>query len=133
MIKYSNSSAPRMSKPTCSRFIRRGSMLLLLGLSATVSADAALDQRIEQGRAIAADRNAGNCYSCHVVEGVELPGNSGPPLIEMSVRYPDRVDLKAQIADARVRNPETPMPPYGAHHILTDSELESLVDYIQSL
>ena len=92
-----------------------------------------LAQSIERGRAIAADRNAGNCYSCHVVEGVELPGNSGPPLAGMSVRYPDRAALKSQIADARLRNPETPMPPYGAHSILTDSELESLVDYVQSL
>ena len=133
MRKYSNSRAIYPDRSPCPRFIGVGLMLLLAGWHVTASADAALDQSIERGRAIAADRNAGNCYSCHVVEGVELPGNSGPPLIEMSVRYPDRVDLKAQIADARVRNPETPMPPYGAHHILTDSELESLVDYIQSL
>jgi len=133
VIKYSNSSATYPGNSACPQFIRVGLMLLLVGLPAAAVADAALDQSIEQGRALAADRNAGNCYSCHVVAGVELPGNSGPPLVEMSVRYPDRADLKAQIADARVRNPETPMPPYGAHHILTDSELESLVDYVQSL
>ena len=133
MIIFSNGSVTYPEKSACPAFIYVGLMLLLLGTHATASADAALDQSIERGRAIAADRNAGNCYSCHVVAGVELPGNSGPPLVGMSARYPERAALKAQIADARVRNPETPMPPYGAHYILTDAELESWVDYVQSL
>jgi len=96
-------------------------------------ADATLEASIEKGRAIAEQRNAGNCYSCHAIKGAELPGNYGPPLFDMKTRYPDRSVLKAQIFDARVRHANTPMPPYGAHLILTDSELESVVDYIHSL
>ena len=106
---------------------------LLMALSVTVFADVGLDESIERGRTIAEERNAGNCYSCHVVEGAELPGNYGPPLMHMKTRYPDRAALKAQIYDPRVRNSSTPMPPYGAHNILTDSELEAVVDYIHSL
>jgi sulfur-oxidizing protein SoxX len=51
----------------------------------------------------------------------------------MDMRYPDRDVLKAQIFDPRKRNPGTVMPPYGAHGILTDHELELVVDYIHSL
>ena len=88
---------------------------------------------IEAGRAIAADRNRGNCYSCHQAEGAELAGNVGPPLMVMKVRYPDRQALYEQIADPRIRNPETVMPPYGAHGILTEDELNRVVDYVLSL
>ncbi len=102
-------------------------------LATPVYADATLEASIEKGRAIAQERNAGNCYSCHAIKGAELPGNYGPPLFDMKNRYPDRAVLKAQISDARVRHANTPMPPYGAHLILTDSELESVVDYIHSL
>ena len=112
---------------------RIAALLLMTAMHSTASADAALDESIARGEALAADRNGGNCYSCHAVEGAELPGNYGPPLFNMAVRFPERAALKAQISDPRVRNPNTPMPPYGAHSILTDSELESVVDYIYSL
>ena len=51
----------------------------------------------------------------------------------MKQRYPDRDVLLAQIADPRVRNPNTIMPPYGAHGILTEQELSLVVDYLLSL
>jgi sulfur-oxidizing protein SoxX len=106
-------------------------MLLAAGLScAAIAAD---QDAIEQGRAVAEDRNRGNCFSCHLAEGAEMPGNGGPPLMQMKLRYPDRDRLKAQIADPRQRNPETVMPPYGAHGILSDRELELVVDYVHSL
>jgi sulfur-oxidizing protein SoxX len=98
--------------------------------SAALATDAA---RIAEGREIAADRNRGNCFSCHWAEGAEMAGNGGPPLLRMKLRYPDRSDLQAQIADPRLRNPETVMPPYGAHGILSARELELVVDYVHSL
>ena len=88
---------------------------------------------IEEGRLIADDRKRGNCYSCHQVAGAELAGNTAPPLVYMKKRFPDRVALRAQIADPRQRNPNTIMPPYGAHGILTEQELDRLVDYVLSL
>jgi sulfur-oxidizing protein SoxX len=49
------------------------------------------------------------------------------------MRFPDRQVLKAQIADPRQRNPNTVMPPYGAHGILSERELELVVDFIHTL
>ncbi|MDP5054051.1 MAG: sulfur oxidation c-type cytochrome SoxX [Congregibacter sp.] len=100
---------------------------------AGVNARAADAQSIAEGQAIAADRDRGNCYSCHMAEGAEMTGNGGPPLVMMQLRFPERDVLKAQIADPRIRNPNTVMPPYGAHGILTDRELELVVDYVHSL
>ena len=98
-----------------------------------VEAVATLDERIAAGKALAYDRNAGNCLSCHVIPGSELPGNIGPPLMQMKLRFPERDKLKAQIVDAGVRNPDTVMPPYGRHNILSDTEIELLVDFIHSI
>ncbi len=109
---------------------------LMIGLLAMVALQGFADEqadRVEKGRAIAWDRNAGNCLSCHMAPGAELPGNVAPPLMQMKLRYPDRDVLVAQIYDARDRNPQTVMPPYGAHGILSAEELELVVDYVYSL
>jgi L-cysteine S-thiosulfotransferase len=92
-----------------------------------------LDIRISQGQAVAFDRSAGNCLSCHAISGGELPGEIGPPLVEMKLRYPDRAVLRSQVWDAADRNPDTIMPPYGRHNILTEEELDLVVDFIHSL
>ena len=88
---------------------------------------------LEQGKALAFDRFKGNCLACHYVEGGELTGNYGPPLIAMKVRYPDRDALRAQIWDAAIKNPDTRMPPFGRNRILTEEEIDLVTDYIQSL
>ncbi|WOJ97205.1 sulfur oxidation c-type cytochrome SoxX [Congregibacter brevis] len=106
-----------------------GISAMLHGLSGRASDEAAMTE----GREIAADRNRGNCYSCHMADGAEMTGNGGPPLMQMQLRFPEREVLKAQIADPRTRNPNTVMPPYGAHGILTERELDLVVDYIHSL
>ena len=90
-------------------------------------------EAIAAGRAIAEDRNAGNCFACHHAEGAELAGNIGPPLVAMKMRFPERQALYEQIADPRIRNPDTVMPPYGAHGILSERELNLLIDYLLSL
>jgi sulfur-oxidizing protein SoxX len=117
--------------------VRKLSLILLataITPAATVAVGAEVSpEAIEAGRAIAADRKLGNCYTCHQVAGADLPGNVAPPLVLMSMRYPNREALRAQIADPRVRNPDTVMPPYGAFGILTEQELELLVDYVFSL
>lgn len=95
-------------------------------------ADDAKD-RLQQGKAIAFDRNKGNCLSCHMMDDGELPGNSGPPLLMMQARFPERATLREQIYDANVRNPISVMPPYGRHHILSKTELDLVVDYVHSL
>jgi sulfur-oxidizing protein SoxX len=89
--------------------------------------------RLEQGKAIAFSRVKGNCLACHYVEGGELTGNYGPPLIAMKVRFPVRDVLRAQIWDAALKNPDTRMPPFGRNRILTEEEIDLVTDYIQSL
>jgi sulfur-oxidizing protein SoxX len=99
----------------------------------TVRAENPPTNDLERGKAIAFDRNAGNCLACHAIDDGELPGNSGPPLMQMALRFPDRDVLRAQIWDATVRNPNTVMPPYGKHKILSDEELDLVVDYLLTL
>lgn len=106
------------------------SVIVLAALAAPVSAQ---ETDLERGKAIAFDRNAGNCLSCHMMDDGELPGNSGPPLIGMKARFPDRAKLREQIWDATIRNPETVMPPYGRNHVLTEEEIDLVVDYVHSL
>ena len=67
------------------------------------------------------------------MEEGELPGNAGPPLVMMKVRFPEKSVLKQQIWDATIRNPKTIMPPFGRHGILTEKEIDAVVDYVYSL
>jgi sulfur-oxidizing protein SoxX len=99
-----------------------------------IVADEELDvSSLEQGKELAFNRFKGNCLACHYVEGGELTGNYGPPLVAMKMRYPDREALRAQIWDAAVKNPDTRMPPFGRNRILTEEEIDLVTDYIQSL
>ena len=101
--------------------------LVCAGASAAESTDP-----LAQGKAIAFDRNKGNCLSCHMMDDGEMPGNSGPPLLMMKARFPDREVLRAQIWDALERNPFSVMPPYGRHRVLTEDEIDLVVDYVHS-
>ncbi len=89
--------------------------------------------RIEQGRVLAFERRKGNCLACHQIEGGELAGNYGPPLLLMQARFPDRDVLREQIWDAAVQNSDTRMPPYGRHRILTEEEIDLVIDFILTL
>ena len=100
-------------------------------MNRTIAADTVSD--IEKGRALAFNRNLGNCLACHFIAGGELPGNVAPPLIQMKLRFPDRAVLRTQIWDASTRNSETVMPPYGRHGVLTEQELDLVVDFVHQL
>lgn len=88
---------------------------------------------IAAGKAIATGRSQGNCLACHMIEDGELPGNIGPPLIAMKARYPDKAKLRAQIWDATAVNPESVMVPFGRLKVLTDDEIDKVVEYIWTL
>lgn len=103
---------------------------LSLSPQLAVAADAEV---IEQGKKIAFDRKKGNCLACHQIEGGDLPGNIGPPLVAMKARFPDKSVLRAQIWDSTKNNPNSMMPPFGRHEILTESELDKVVEYIYTL
>jgi sulfur-oxidizing protein SoxX len=51
----------------------------------------------------------------------------------MQQRFPDKAKLKAQIADATIANPATRMPPFGAHKILSDQDIDNIVEYLYTL
>lgn len=88
---------------------------------------------IEQGKAIAWDRKGGNCLACHSMPGGVSPGNLGPPLIAMQARFPKRQKLYDQIYDATQINPDSRMPPFGKHQILTQDDIHAVVDYLYTL
>nr|WP_082098346.1 sulfur oxidation c-type cytochrome SoxX [Sulfuricella sp. T08] len=88
------------------------------------------------GRDIAFDNKKGNCLSCHAVPNdpkAVAAGNIAPPFIMMKERYPDRAKLRAQIWDSTQANPKTAMPPFGKHRILSEQEIDLVVDFVQSL
>jgi len=63
----------------------------------------------------------------------DLPGNIAPPLVSMKLRYPDRAKLREQIWDATIRNPNSIMPPFGRHQLLSEEEIDNITDYILTL
>ena len=91
------------------------------------------DETVAKGREIAIDRKLGNCLACHVMGDGDLPGNIGPPLISMQQRFPDIEKLKQQIVNPLTNNPDSMMPPFGLHGILTDEQIDKVVKYIYTL
>jgi sulfur-oxidizing protein SoxX len=102
---------------------------LALAPVSTASAESA----IEKGKALAVDRKLGNCLACHAMDDGSLPGNIGPPLVSMKLRYPDKAKLRAQIWDATQRNGNSIMPPFGRHNMLTEEQIDLITDYVYTL
>jgi sulfur-oxidizing protein SoxX len=88
---------------------------------------------VEKGKEVAFNRSKGNCLACHAMDEGVLPGNIAPPLVSMKLRYPDKSKLHDQIWDATVANPNTIMPPFGRHQILTEEEIDEVVEYVYTL
>jgi sulfur-oxidizing protein SoxX len=86
-----------------------------------------------EGQKLAFDRGKGNCLTCHVIKGGDLPGTIGPELVGIKAKYPNRDELVAIVSDETRRNPLTVMPPFGRNRILTDKEISAVVDFLQTL
>jgi len=90
---------------------------------------------VEQGKKLAYSRSKGNCLACHMAGEGAMPGNIGPALIAMKLRYPD----KQKLVDKVWGKPETQtvpnsmMPAFGQSGILSDDEINKIVDYIYTL
>lgn len=104
----------------------------MLVLAAQASA-AMADDRVAEGKVLATERAKGNCLACHAFDDGVLPGSLGPPLLAMKLRFPDREALKSQICDATIRQPDSRMPPFCRHGILTEEEVDLIVDYLYTL
>jgi L-cysteine S-thiosulfotransferase len=114
------------------KFAQAASLLtgLMLGLPLIAGSAASAQAPAPPGQALAFDRSKGNCLTCHDIKGGDSPGNVGPPLNDMTRRFPDRQELAAIIFDETKRNPLTVMPPFGRNLILTREEIESVVDFL---
>ena len=115
--------------------------LILLPKSALVAAialalsaaSAHAQSAAAEGKKLAFDRGKGNCLSCHDIRGGDLPGTIAPTLTGLKSKYPDRRDLVAIVTDESKRNPLTVMPPFGRNRILTEQEINAIVDFLQTL
>lgn len=110
----------------------------LLGALATTPQLAVADSHskmtpAEAGKKVAEDRKKGNCFACHAYEGASLAGNIGPPLVAMKARFPDKAKLRAQIWDPQGNNPDTLMPPFGKHEIVSEKDIDNMVEWLYTL
>jgi sulfur-oxidizing protein SoxX len=109
-------------------------LVLALSIGAFAATSPACAQSAAaEGQRIAFDRGKGNCLTCHDIKGGDLPGSIGPALKDIKSKYPDRNDLVAIVSDETRRNPQTVMPPFGRNRILTEQEINAVVDFLQTL
>ncbi len=87
---------------------------------------------VTQGGCIVLERTKGNCMACHQIAGTSY-GNISTKMENMVQRWPDKAKLREQIYDASKANPNTVMPPFGRHQILTADEIDKVVEFVLSL
>jgi L-cysteine S-thiosulfotransferase len=123
-----------LTKPLSSKPALLSAFALALLIGAAFSAGPACAQSTAaEGQKLAFDRGKGNCLTCHEIKGGDLPGTIGPALKDIKSKYPDRNDLVAIVTDETKRNPQTVMPPFGRNRILTEQEINAVVDFLQTL
>ena len=95
----------------------------------------------ERGRQLLANRQKGDCLSCHklgVMAGAENQGSFGPPLDGVGSRL-SKPQLRQAVVEPKAYFPDTIMPSYykaerhGAPPILTAAEVEDLVAFLETL
>jgi len=121
-------TATKIVLSACSVAVLAGA--LLAAPFSTANAD---ESTVAKGKETSFDRKLGNCLACHAMDDGELPGNIGPPLISMKLRFPDRAKLRAQIWDSTVNNPNTIMPPFGRFKMLSEEQIDQIVEYVYTL
>ncbi len=52
---------------------------------------------------------------------------------DIKSKYPNRDDLVAILNDETLRNPQTVMPPFGRNRLLSEKEINAVVDFLQTL
>jgi len=110
------------------------SLAFLAGsLALTPQVSVADEAMAKAGKSVAENRKKGNCFACHDYPGAVLPGNIGPKLVNMKQRYPDKKQLRDKIWDSTKTAPNSIMPPFGRHHILSEQEIDNVVEFIYNL
>jgi len=114
----------------------RLAVVLLIGgsfLNSMPSARADDAANAAAGRLLAFEIAKGNCLACHQFpgdSGANTLANIGPPLLAIRSRFPDRKQLRSRLWDPMLANPNTVMPPFGKHKILSGDEIELIIDYL---
>ncbi len=121
---------PGILKTASSVLALAGSLALLSVPSLSLAAETSV---VDQGKTVSFDRKKGNCLACHQIAGGKLAGNIGPPLVAMKARFPDKAKLRAQIWDATKINSNSIMPPFGRQQILSESDIDKIVEFIYTL
>ncbi|WP_294947961.1 sulfur oxidation c-type cytochrome SoxX [Sulfurivirga sp.] len=89
---------------------------------------------VAEGKKLAFSRSKGNCLACHMIKGGSLPGNIGPALIAMKLRYPDKQKLRDKIwGKPELEVKYSMMPPFGRHAILSEDQIDKIVEFIYTL
>ena len=102
-------------------------------ISVAQAADAGASA-LEEGKKLAYSRSKGNCLACHMAGDGAMPGNIGPALIAMKLRYPDKQKLYDKIwGTPETQVPNSMMPAFGHSGILSDSEISKITDFIYTL
>ena len=112
---------------------RKPLFLILAFVAGLAASPVRAQSAVADGQKLAFDRGKGNCLTCHVINGGDLPGTIGPELKDIKAKYPDRSELVAILFDETKRNPRSMMPPFGRNRILTDQEISAIVDFLQTL
>lgn len=87
-----------------------------------------------KGRELALDRKrGGSCVACHIMPDTELPGNVGPDLSTLGTWGRTDEWLYNYVYDPRTTNPQTIMPPWGAHQLYSPEEIRDIVAYLKTL
>ena len=103
---------------------------------ATAQTDQLLIANQKKGKGLVISVTKGNCIACHSVpteSDIVSLANIGPPFVNLKARFPNRADLEKKIWDPTFTNPNTIMPPFGKHKILTMIEIHQIIDYLYSL
>lgn len=107
--------------------------MLALAFAVMVPPVQANEKNVEEGRALAFDRKKGNCLSCHMIPGGQAPGGISVPLVAMKSRFPDKAVLRSHVWNQPRFRPHAMMPPFGKHRILSEGEIDKIVDFLHTL
>lgn len=88
----------------------------------------------EKGKKLVANRSQGStCLACHLLPDEHLMGNVGVNLTEIGTWEEDEERMFNYIYDPRSYKPNTVMPPWGAHQLLSRDEIKDIVAYLKTL
>lgn len=114
---------------------RRPLLLLLLGACLCHPLRAQTAEEVEAGRSLFRDPNKGNCVACHGVAGeaAAYAATVGPVLAGIKEKFPERPVLLAAIGEQEAQNTDTVMPPYRRHRLLSETEIDLIARYLETL